>query len=147
MRHGKNYRLGIALSQLTKRPQKWTPPQGELADRPQESAHADLLEEIYRTWRDVALEQGTAPTSWPVETMMHRRARRNTMDLIIAQMSDAEAHAAFENAALAGHDAEVDLLPASESVGLPVPEYSTRWRRASDETFAYYAPLAQRRPA
>lgn len=157
MRRGKDYRLNIALSQMVERPLKWTPSQEALAEyprgkgglhyRPLTLPYDVSLDDVYKTWLSVVQEQGTAPTSWPKETMMHRRARRAVMDHIIARMSDEDAHAAFEKAALRGDDAEVDLLPDSESVGLPVPIYSTRWRRASDETFAMYAPLAQRRPA
>jgi len=157
MKHEHNRRLNTALASMVGKVPQWIPPPGErervhfgrtkMMTRYDATLRPDHQDAEEASWLAVAQEQGTAPLHWPNETIVYRHAKRQLMDWILAAMDEETCARTFEAAALTGDDAEDDLLPDSESVGLPKPFYSVRWVRVPDEIFAQYAPLSQRRPA
>jgi len=120
MRHGRGYRLGIALSRPIP---EWVPPPGarepgvEWADEVAGGEFDDLCTIV----------------------------RRDVTDYMLAGLDEAASQELFEGLALRGEDAEALLVEEDAAPEMPVPLYSTRWVRVSDHVFEQYAPLAQRR--
>lgn len=122
MRRGHGYRLSIALSRPIP---DWVPPPGAREDRGE--------------WDEDGEHDGYDDLATVV--------RRDFTDLLLVGLDDAASQDLFEELALRGEDAEVLLVEEDADPEMPVPLYSTRWVRVSDQVFEQYAPLAQRRPA
>lgn len=106
-----------------------------------DNAHDDVRMVEYSQAMQVVREQMGARPHLPAEQLHY--GRLEFADQLLAELADDEVHALAEQAAL---NLESALDEAEGDDDQPTL-YQTRWTRVSDEVFARYGHLEDRRPA